>query len=112
MICDVLVIGAGVMGLSSAYHIKRQNPGKRVVLIERLGAPGQGSTAKSAGGFRDLLVSDTNRLLSEATIEWLCHIQAETDYDVKMRYTSYLYLLGKSQYGRRKRSLRGVYPIS
>jgi glycine/D-amino acid oxidase-like deaminating enzyme len=102
MICDVLVIGAGVMGLSSAYHIKRQNPGKQVVLIERLGAPGQGSTAKSAGGFRDLLVSDTNRLLSEATIEWLHHIQTETEHDVKMRYTSYLYLLGGSQYGRRK----------
>ncbi len=75
MICDVLVIGAGVMGLSSAYHLKRLNPEKRVVIIERLGGPGQGSTAKSAVGFRDLLVSGTNRLLAEATIEWLRHIQ-------------------------------------
>ena len=102
MICDVLVIGAGVMGLSSAYHLKRLNPGKRVVLIERLGAPGQGSTAKSAGGFRDLLLSGTNRLLAEATIEWLRHIQTETEHDVKMHETSYLYLLGESQYGTRK----------
>ena len=102
MICDVLVIGAGVMGLSSAYHLKRLNPGKRVVLIERLGAPGQGSTAKSAGGYRDLLLSGTNRLLAEATIEWLRHIQTETDHDVKMTNTSYLYLLGESQYRQRK----------
>jgi glycine/D-amino acid oxidase-like deaminating enzyme len=102
MICDVLVIGAGVMGLSSAYHLKRLNPEKRVVLIERLGGPGQGSTAKSAGGFRDLLLSGTNRLLAEATIDWLHHIQTETEHDVKMHYTSYLYLLGESQYGRRK----------
>ncbi|MCW3990383.1 MAG: FAD-binding oxidoreductase [Candidatus Bathyarchaeota archaeon] len=102
MICDVLVIGAGVMGLSSAYHLKRLNPGKRVVLIERLGAPGQGSTAKSAGGYRNLLLSGTNRLLAEATIEWLRHIQTETEHDVKMHNTSYLYLLGESQYGRRK----------
>jgi len=102
MICDVLVIGSGVMGLSSAYHLKRLNPGKRVVLIERLGAPGQGSTAKSAGGYRDLLLSGTNRLLAEATIEWLRHIQTETDHDVKMTNTSYLYLLGESQYRQRK----------
>ncbi|MEE9519698.1 MAG: FAD-binding oxidoreductase, partial [bacterium] len=102
MICDVLVIGAGVMGLSSAYHLKRLNPDKRVVLIERLGAPGQGSTAKSAGGFRDLLLSGTNRLLAEATIDWFRHIQAETGHDVKLHETTYLYLLGGSQYDRRK----------
>ncbi len=102
MKCDVLVIGAGVMGLSSAYHLKKQNPGKRVVLIERLGAPGQGSTAKSAGGFRDLLVSGKNRLLSEATIDWFRHIQTETNYDIKMNETSYLYILGRSQYEKRE----------
>ena len=102
MECDVLVIGAGVMGLSSAYHLKRLNPEKRVVLIERLGGPGQGSTAKSAGCYRDLLVSETNRLLAKATIEWLRHIQTETENDVKMQNTGYLYLLGESQYRRRK----------
>jgi glycine/D-amino acid oxidase-like deaminating enzyme len=102
MECDVLVIGAGVMGLSSAYHLKRLNPEKRVVLIERLGGPGQGSTAKSVGGYRDLLVSGTNRLLAKATIEWLRHIQTETENDVKMQNTGYLYLLGESQYRRRK----------
>jgi glycine/D-amino acid oxidase-like deaminating enzyme len=90
------------MGLSSAYHLKKLNPEKRVVLIERLGGPGQGSTAKSAGGFRDLLLSGTNRLLSEATIDWFRHIQSETEHDVKMHETSYLYLLGGNQHARRK----------
>ena len=102
MECDVLVIGAGVLGLSSAYHLKRLNPGKRVVVIDMLGGPGQGSTAKSAGGFRDLFTSGTNRLLAEATIEWLDHLQTETAHDVKMHYTSYLYLLGESQRRKRK----------
>ena len=102
MICDILVIGAGVMGLSSAYHLKRRNPKKRVVLVERLGGPGQGSTAKSAGCFRNLLLSGTNRLLAEATIDWLRHIQSETEHDVKMHETSYLYLLGRSQHAKRK----------
>ncbi|MDP6458394.1 MAG: FAD-binding oxidoreductase [Candidatus Bathyarchaeota archaeon] len=102
MDCDILVIGAGIMGLSSAYHLKRLNPKKRVVLIERLGAPGQGSTAKSAGGFRDLLLSGTNRLLAEATIDWFRHIQADTEHDLRMHNTTYLYLLGVTQYARRK----------
>jgi glycine/D-amino acid oxidase-like deaminating enzyme len=90
------------MGLSSAYHLKRRNPGKRVVLVERLGGPGQGSTAKSAGCFRNLLMSETNRLLAEATIDWFRHIQSETEHEVKMHETSYLYLLGGSQYATRK----------
>jgi len=102
MNCDALVIGAGVMGLSSAYHLKRLNPGKRVVLIDRLGGPGQGSTAKSGGGFRNLLTSGTNRLLSEATIDWLNHLQWETEHDIGLHNSSYLYLLGESHHGSRK----------
>jgi len=33
MECDVLVIGAGILGLSSAYYLKKENPGKKVVVI-------------------------------------------------------------------------------
>jgi len=33
MDCDVLVIGAGILGLSTAYHVKLGNPGKRVVVV-------------------------------------------------------------------------------
>jgi len=102
MNCDILVIGAGVMGLSSAYHLKKRNPDKRVVLIERLGGPGQGSTAKSGGGFRDLLTSPKNRTLSEATIQWLNHIQWETEHDIGLHNSTYLYLLSKPQHDRRK----------
>jgi glycine/D-amino acid oxidase-like deaminating enzyme len=102
MECDVLVIGAGVLGLSSAHHLKRMNPEKRVVVIDMMGGPGQGSTAKSAGGFRNLFTSRTNRLLAEANIEWLDHLQTVTVHDVKMHYASYLYLLGESQHRKRK----------
>lgn len=102
MECHILVIGAGVLGLSSAYHLKRLNPGKRVVVIDKLGGPGQGSTSKSAGGFRNLFTSKTNRLLVESTIDWFDHLQTETTHDVKMHYTGYLYLLGESQHKKRK----------
>ena len=77
MKCDVLVVGAGVLGLSSAYHIKRMDPLKSVVVIERLGGPGQGNTAKSMGAFRNIFTSKTNYLLTDSTIDWLLHLQGE-----------------------------------
>ncbi len=40
MECDVLVIGGGVLGFSSAYHVKRRNPDDKIVLIDRLGGLG------------------------------------------------------------------------
>ncbi|CAM5577830.1 L-2-hydroxyglutarate oxidase OS=Streptomyces rimosus subsp. rimosus (strain ATCC / DSM 40260/ JCM 4667 / NRRL 2234) OX=1265868 GN=lhgO PE=3 SV=1 [Streptomyces rimosus subsp. rimosus] len=36
--CDVLVIGAGIVGLSTAYAITRAAPGARVVVLEEQGA--------------------------------------------------------------------------
>ena len=35
MFRDILVIGAGVLGLSSAYHLKRLNPDKEILVIDK-----------------------------------------------------------------------------
>ena len=55
---DILIIGAGVLGLSSAYHLKKQNLDKRIIVIDKHGRPGQGNTAKCGGGFRTLFASE------------------------------------------------------
>ena len=57
---DILVIGAGVLGLSSALHIKRLNPEKSVTVIDRLPGPGQGNTAKAAGIYLNLHTTRVN----------------------------------------------------
>jgi sarcosine oxidase, subunit beta len=44
---DVIVIGAGITGASTAYHLRALGV-KRVLLLER-GAPASGGTGKSAG---------------------------------------------------------------
>ena len=33
--CDVVVVGAGIVGLSSAWHLLRAQPGRKVVLLEK-----------------------------------------------------------------------------
>ena len=42
---DVVVVGAGIVGASTAYHLKKQGV-KSVLLLERA-APAAGSTGKA-----------------------------------------------------------------
>ena len=105
MYCDILIIGAGVLGLSSAYHLKKMNPTKRILVIDMLGGPGQGNTAKSAGGFRNVLASEKNRLLAESTIDWFSHVQKELGYDLKLSRIGYLWLLSEHRYAEIKGTL-------
>lgn len=100
---DVLVVGAGVLGLSSALHLKKRSPGKRVTVIDRLGGPGQGNTAKSAGIFLNLFTTEVNRLLGDSTIDWFFHLQEGLGYDLGLHQCGYLSLLDEERY----RRLRG-----
>src|SRR6476469_3547284 len=46
--CDVAIIGGGYTGLSTAYHLRRADPGLRVVVLEaeRIG---YGASGRNAG---------------------------------------------------------------
>ena len=99
MDCDILVIGAGVLGLSSAYHLKERNPRKRVVLIDRFPGPGQGNTGKSNACFRNVFASETNFLLADSTIDWFKCLEDE-GHDLKLSWVHYLWLYSESQYGK------------
>ena len=61
---DVLVIGAGILGVSSAYYIKKNSPEKRVLLIDRYGDAGQANTGRSNAMFRNTFSSVDNQDLS------------------------------------------------
>jgi len=98
MDCDVLVIGAGILGMSTAYYLKLANPGKRVVVVDRFGGPGQGNSAKSEGGFRNLFTSETNFLLADSTIDWMLHLEGELGHHIGVSRIGYLFLLSEEQY--------------
>lgn len=92
---DVVVVGAGITGLSSAYHIKRENPDMRVALLERKSTFAQGgNTGRSAAGFRDVFSSEMNRKLASSSISFYRHVQEDLHHDIGMKFTGYLFLLG------------------
>ncbi|MFE1840164.1 L-2-hydroxyglutarate oxidase [Streptomyces sviceus] len=47
--CDVLVIGGGIVGLSTAYAITRGTPGTRVVVLEKEAGPARHQTGRNSG---------------------------------------------------------------
>ncbi|MFD7404551.1 L-2-hydroxyglutarate oxidase [Streptomyces sp. NPDC059866] len=47
--CDVLVIGGGIVGLSTAYAITRAAPGTRVTVLEKERGPARHQTGRNSG---------------------------------------------------------------
>lgn len=98
MECDILVIGAGVLGLSSAYYMKKRDSSKKIIVVDRYGGPGQGNSAKSEGGFRNVFTSETNYYLADSSIDAFKHLEEDLGYDVKLDFIGYLWLFSESQY--------------
>jgi glycine/D-amino acid oxidase-like deaminating enzyme len=79
----VIVIGAGILGLASAYHILQENRNLDLLVIERLQGAGRGNTARSAAGFRDMFSSPLHRALSRSSIAFYERVQQETNIGLK-----------------------------
>ncbi|PAZ16735.1 L-2-hydroxyglutarate oxidase [Streptomyces sp. SA15] len=47
--CDVLVVGGGIVGLSTAYAITRAAPGTRVIVLEKEPGPARHQTGRNSG---------------------------------------------------------------
>jgi len=94
---DVVVIGAGIIGLSSAYRIKQTHPELSVLIIDRAPAAGQGDTAKSNAALRDTFTSTVNRTIARSSIEFYKHVQSEIGFNLNLDLVGYLWLLSKNQ---------------
>ncbi|MFA5771437.1 MAG: FAD-binding oxidoreductase [Thermoplasmata archaeon] len=99
---DVVIVGAGVIGLAIAYHIMMENPGKKILVLEKSGTCGQGNTAKSAGAYRNVFCSKTNLLLANTSIEFYTNIQRNLKHDIGMEMGGYLWLMSLSQFDKNK----------
>jgi glycine/D-amino acid oxidase-like deaminating enzyme len=88
---EVVVVGAGVVGTSVAHHLAERGCGP-VLVIEREGAPGRGSTSRATGGFRAQFGSEINVRLSLLSREKLLRFEEELGVDPGYRPCGYLFL--------------------
>uniref|UniRef100_UPI00404B60CF NAD(P)/FAD-dependent oxidoreductase n=1 Tax=Cephaloticoccus sp. TaxID=1985742 RepID=UPI00404B60CF len=70
-----IIIGAGVTGLSTAYHLARLNAG-RIVVLEQ-GAIGNGSSSRAGGITSGLLWTETGVQARKIATKWFRHLSYE-----------------------------------
>ena len=88
---SVVVIGGGVMGLSSAYHLALAGV-TDVVLVER-GSLGEGSSSRAAGGLRAQFSDEVNIRLAMRSMETFRTFADDFDQDIDYHEVGYLFLL-------------------
>ncbi|MGC8645300.1 MAG: NAD(P)/FAD-dependent oxidoreductase [Thermoplasmata archaeon] len=93
---DLVVVGAGISGLSSAFHFIEDNNDARVCVVEKSPTFAQGNTAKSDAAFRDLFTSDTNFKLASSSISFYKDVQRK-GYNLGMHFNGYLFLLDRER---------------
>jgi sarcosine oxidase, subunit beta len=94
---DVVVVGGGVVGASTAYHLAAAGAG-RVALFERADALGTGSTGACAGGFRHQFSSRVNIELSLASVPMILGFTEEHGLPLDVVQDGYLFLVGSSMW--------------
>ncbi|MCL6002961.1 MAG: FAD-binding oxidoreductase [Candidatus Thermoplasmatota archaeon] len=93
---DLLIVGAGISGLSSAYHIKADNPDLNICIVDKWSTYAQGNTAKSDAAFRDVFSSETNYKLASSSISFYRDTQ-KNGFNLGMHFNGYLFLMEESK---------------
>jgi FAD-dependent oxidoreductase domain-containing protein 1 len=95
---DVIIVGAGALGVATAYHMQKNNPEKKILLVDKTLAAGQANTAMSAAAVRNMFASSTNQILTDTSIKYFEYVQNELGHDLFFEKTGYLWLLSESQF--------------
>jgi sarcosine oxidase subunit beta len=91
----VVVIGGGVIGASTLYHLARAGC-RDAVLLER-DTLGSGSTSAAAGGFRAQFSDELNVRVAVECIARFARFADEFGVDIGFRQVGYLFLLREAE---------------
>ncbi|MGD0878326.1 MAG: FAD-dependent oxidoreductase [Anaerolineales bacterium] len=89
---DVVIIGGGVMGASTAYHLALRGQ-KNILLLEKDEFFGQEATGRCAGGVRYQFSTEINVRLSILSLPMLERFKEETGQEINFRKCGYLFVL-------------------
>jgi sarcosine oxidase subunit beta len=90
---DVVIIGGGVMGVSTAFHLTEAGQ-RNIVLLEQ-GQLGCGSTSQSAGGVRLQFSDETNIELALRSMAAHEQFHVRPGGDISLQQVGYLFLLDR-----------------
>jgi len=93
---EVVIIGGGVMGASTAYHLALKGC-RDVLLLERESFFGMQATGKCAGGIRYQFSTEINVRLSQLSLPMLDRFEEELGQPIDLRYCGYLFLLTREE---------------
>jgi sarcosine oxidase subunit beta len=102
-----VVIGGGVIGASTAYHLALGGV-EEVIVMDAAPGPGQGSTGRATGGFRAQFATPVNVRLSLLAREQLRRFRDEVGADPGYDPRGYLWLAGDEAQLSRLRELREI----
>ncbi len=102
---DFIIVGAGIIGCSTAYHLTRLEPNCRVLLIDQYSDAGKGNTGKSAAMFRNIFSSKTSQALANSSIAFYGSLAKEFHFTPH----GYLWLFSKDNWPRAKDFLNNPY---
>lgn len=89
---DIVIIGGGVMGASTLYHLAVRGH-TNVLLLEKEEFYGTGATGRCAGGVRYQFATEVNVRLSLASLPMLERFETEIGQAIDYRKTGYLFML-------------------
>ena len=88
---DVVIVGGGVMGASTAYHLALKGC-RSVLLLERESFFGMEATGKCAGGIRYQFSTEINVRLSQISLPMLERFEEELGQPIDLKWPGYLLL--------------------
>src|SRR4051812_41113205 len=88
---SVVIIGAGVIGASVAYHLARRG-WREILVLDQSSGPGHGSTSRATGGFRAQYATPINVRLSLLARDKLRRFREEIGGECGYEPFGYLWL--------------------
>ncbi len=96
-VSDIIIIGAGVAGLSIAYHLVQRNKKLRITVLEKEKFHGAGATAQCTGGIRHQFTNPVNIQLTKISYPHFLRFASEMQYPIYFRKNGYLFVTTSAQ---------------